>query len=109
MLDFTALPVEEVRRRFQPEPVQLDRNRSLLLGEPVTGAFRIEMVEVTGPMALESESFSINIVLGGQVRLAAGAGKWTFAERDRYFVPAGAGRLQLDSAGCRILRCLPPV
>jgi len=108
MLDFTALPVEEVFRRYKPKPVPLDENRSQLLGAPLTTAFRIELLEIHGAVDLVPESFSINIVLNGEVTVTAGNNQWPFSERDRFFAPAGVSSLSFRAEDAKILRCLPP-
>lgn len=109
MLDFTAVPIEEITSRYKTKPVLLDENRQLLLGQPLTTAFRIELLEINGTVDLVPDSFSINIILSGGVAVTVGDAQWQFAERDRFFAPAGVSSLRFQAENARILRCLPPV
>jgi mannose-6-phosphate isomerase len=104
MLDFSALSVEQVRRQFQPMPQVIDANRELLLGEPLTGAFRIEKWTVRGELKAKLDSFAIGIVLSGSCEVAGEA----FETFGRFFVPFAVREFVVRGEEAELLMIFPP-
>lgn len=104
MLDFSALPVEQVRRQFQPLPQPIDANRQLLLGEAHTSAFRIEKWTVRGEMKAKLDSFAIGIVLRGECEVAG----MEFEKYGRFFVPFEAREFLVQGRDAELLMIFPP-
>lgn len=108
MLDFTVVQVEEVRNHYQPVPAILSLGRQLLLGPPLTNSFSIEKLSLETTLVIEDQTYSINIVVSGRVRIRSGNAVQEFHQWDKFFVPAALGGLEYSGEHAEILRCLPP-
>ncbi|UKI33254.1 MAG: hypothetical protein L6W00_07215 [Lentisphaeria bacterium] len=89
MFDFTAYPVDEVRRRFfvRPRPAERrgDSLRSVLFDRSITDRFRMEKFDIRGKAAFSGEGLRLLIVTAGggtpapaepNLRSAASTGCW---------------------------------
>lgn len=113
MFDFTAYPVDEVRRRFFVRPRPAERRgeslRSVLFDRSITDRFRMEKFDIRGKAAFSGEGLRLLIVTAGGGTLRAGGTELALRRFDRVLVPAGTPVVEFESTGgMELIQAAPP-
>ncbi|MGB0369988.1 MAG: class I mannose-6-phosphate isomerase [Opitutales bacterium] len=113
MFDYNPVTVDQLKERFFCEPEVLDQQgesvESILIDERKTSCFRVNRLKVQGTFKRTFESFCIGIVTSGSGTIMYESTCLSVSEGERFFVPAKAGELCLESNnGMELVLAFPP-